>query len=81
MSSAKSAPATKNDIGLLMTEMGRLYDANARWKEEIIRETKHHFDLRVEDIRYDLLGVNKDRIENHEDRLRRLERHTGVARS
>ena len=39
---------------------------------------KHYFDLTVETIRHDLLGANKDRIENHDDRLKRLERHAGM---
>ena len=57
-----------------MESIGKLYDANERWKDEL----KEHFDLKVEVIRHDLLGVNRERIENHEDRLIRLERHTGV---
>lgn len=30
--------ATKQDIGLLMERMGEIYDANERWKQEIIHE-------------------------------------------
>ena len=37
-----------------------------------------HFDVTVEAIRHDLLGANRDRIENHEDRILRLERHGGL---
>src|SRR5437588_7572139 len=61
-------PATKEDIQMLMEQIGRLYDANEHWKDEVIEETKRHFDLTVETIRHDLLGVGKDRIENHEGR-------------
>ena len=86
MASPKNEPpATKSDIKLLMESIGKLYDANERWKDEIMDadrvwkdEIKEHFDLKVEVIRHDLLGVNRERIENHEDRLIRLERHTGV---
>ena len=69
------APATKADIRMLMVEIGKLYDANQRWKDEL----KGHFDLAVENIRTDLVGANKDKIENHEHRLGRLEKHTGLA--
>jgi len=86
------SPATKQDIFLVMQEIGKLYDANERWKNEIIdaagewkddmlhkmdtwkNETKQHFDLVAENLKYDFLGAHKDRIENHEDRIRRLER-------
>jgi hypothetical protein len=67
------APATKADIQLLMAEIGKLYDANERWKDEL----KGHFDLTVENIRTDLTGANKDRLEGHENRIARLEKHVG----
>jgi hypothetical protein len=89
MAKGSQAPASKEDIRLLMEQIGRLYDSNERWKDEIIREVdgriaasearlKHHFDLAVETIRDDLLGAHKDRIEDHEARIVRLERQTGV---
>ena len=89
MSDDVQVPATKADIQMLMEQMGKLYDASEQWKEEVIttlderidgkigqseERMKHYFDLTVETIRHDLLSANKDRIENHEDRLRRLER-------
>jgi hypothetical protein len=89
------APATKADVRMLMDEIGKLYDANKRWKDEVIREldgridgkitasetrTKEHFDLAVENIRAELVGANKDRLENHEDRITRLEVRVGQAR-
>ena len=91
MSDDIQTPATKEDIRLLMEQIGNLYDASERGKAEVIttlderiegkigqseERMKHHFDLTVETIRYDLLSANKDRMENHEDRLRRLERKT-----
>lgn len=80
-----TAPATKADITGLMEHLDRsiqeLYDANSRWKEEIIR----HFDVAVEDIRHDLLGARRDEVEllkdghsDHELRLKRVERHVGL---
>lgn len=83
--SDNSTPATKEDIRMLMEQIGSYFDRTESRlgdlrdemegsKEEIIR----HFDVRVEDIRHDLLGANKDKLENHEDRLVRLERHAGL---
>lgn len=84
------SPATKKDIRILMDQMGRYYlkteDRIREYKEytedrlkEHNEDIKRYFDIRVEDIRHDLLGVNKDKIEQHEDRIRRLERHAGLA--
>ena len=55
------------------------HDATERWKNEVIDETKRHFDLTVETIHHDLLGADKDRLENHEDRIIRLEQRVEVA--
>jgi hypothetical protein len=81
----ENAPATKKDVQLLMEEIGKLYVANERWKDEILDKNEawkdeivHEFKVVAEDLRHDLLGVHKDKIENHEDRLVRLERHVGV---
>lgn len=85
-------PATKADIRLLMEEMARLYDANQRWKDEILEHvaaaeirTKEHFDVVAENLRHDYagafedkLGQHTDTIERHEDRLLRLERRAGL---
>ncbi len=73
-------PATKSDIKLLMDELGKLYDANERWKDELadktqrgqllaVTETKQHFDLTVEQIRHDLLAANREQIELQRDRI------------
>ena len=71
---------------MLMDQIGRYYlKTESRFNElddrfiEYKEEIKRYFDVRVEDIRHDLLGVNKDKIELHEDRIRRLERHAGFA--
>ena len=68
-------PATKEDIRSIMEELGKLYDANERWKNEILDQ----FALTVEIIREDLKGANRDRIEMHEDRIVRLEKHARLA--
>ncbi|MCF7845149.1 MAG: hypothetical protein K9M03_04975 [Kiritimatiellales bacterium] len=79
MAQDNTAPATKKDIKILMDEIGKLYDANLKWKEEITR----HFDVVAENMHHDLLGAHKDDIENlknakndHEQRIHRLEKHT-----
>ena len=81
-----TSPATKADIKMLMDSMGKLFDANERWKNELRDdagrmkdEMKGHVDLTIELLRHDLLDAKKDRVENHENRLRKLERHTGLA--
>ncbi len=84
MSSDNSqAAATKQDIKMIMDQIGKLYDANERWKDEILEQQKewkeeivHEFKVVAEDFRHDAMGANKDRIENHEDRIVRLEQHT-----
>ncbi len=85
MTKRPSPPATKDDIQMLMGEIGKLYDANERWKDEILgtnqqrkEEIKRHFDLTVETIRHDLQGANRDRIENHEDRIVRIEQRLKI---
>lgn len=81
-----TSPATKADIKMLMDSMGKLFDANELWKNELREDSrrmkddmKGHVDLTIELLRHDLMDAKKDRVENHEDRLRKLERHTGLA--
>jgi len=92
MSADSSAPATKADIRMLMDEIGRLYDANQRWKDDILaanprwkNEIIDHFDLLIENIRHDLTSANREEIEllkdaraNHETRIGALERAVGL---
>jgi hypothetical protein len=73
MSNDDQAPASKEDIRLLMESSGTFYDQTERRlvsMEEMIRASeermKEHFDLAVETIRHDLIGANRDRIEGHE---------------
>jgi hypothetical protein len=84
-----SSPATKADIKGFVEHVDatikELYDANERWKDEILNEVKRHFDVAVEDIRHDLEGANRDEIDvlkdskrDHEKRITRLEQNVGV---
>ncbi|HUY92240.1 MAG TPA: hypothetical protein VMV10_26100 [Pirellulales bacterium] len=88
-----TAPATKEDIRLLMEQMGKLYDADARWKDDIQNsisrwkdEIIEHFDVAVETIRHEMRAAHHDSIEllrdqtaDHAKRIKRLERHAGLA--
>ncbi len=77
-------PATKGDL----RELERALKRDLVYRSELQEmETRilRHFDLTVEKIRHDLLGVNrdelevmKDRQENHEQRITTLERSTGL---
>lgn len=70
-----AAPATKEDVRILMNEMAKLYEANFKWKEEL----KEHFNLVTENQLYDFKGIFSDRTEDHERRIKRLERKAGIA--
>ena len=65
--------ATKDDITAIMGELGKLYDANERWKDEM----KKHFDLAVEIIRHDLKTAGRDEIEMLKDQLKDDRRRIG----
>lgn len=76
-----------------MGQMGKLYDANSRWREEIFHATAawedeiiEHFDLAVETIRHELKAARRESIEllrdqtgDHTKRIKRLDRHAGLA--
>jgi hypothetical protein len=64
-------PATKQDILLLMDSIGKLYDANERWKNETVEETSRHFDVKCEELTHDFQGTLKDKISVHDDHLQR----------
>ncbi len=76
MTTDMTAPATKQDIAMLMEQMAHFYDQTHgdmhEWKEQVM----FHFDVAVENIRHDLLGANRDDISNLKDRVTRLEVHT-----
>ena len=64
----------KKDVGMLTQTVGTLMEQMTESEERI----KRYFDVTVENLMYDFTGAKKDRIENHEDRIRRLERHNGL---
>ena len=73
-----------------MEQMGKHYDRTHRdmgqWKEEMEQkmkqwkeEIKRHFDVVAENIKHDFLhGALPDKIEQHEDRIVRLEQHVSL---
>lgn len=65
--------ATKDDVAAIMSEFGKLYDANERWKDEL----KKHFDLAVEIIRHDYKTAGRDEIEMLKDQLKDDRRRIG----
>ena len=88
MNDDTKTPATKADIQLLMAEIGKLYDATEQWKEQVIEEVnkqtaeqiaasearmKRHFEVVAEDMRHDFQGAFRDKLEQHEERIVRLE--------
>ena len=86
----KQTAATKQDVQLLMQEIGKLYDANQRWKQEVMQNTDDrisaseervmgHFDLVAENIKYDFQGAFNDKLVQHERRIIRLERKAGLS--
>jgi len=81
MNDDNQTPATKGDIKRLDGNFKRLETKMDQWKEEIIR----HFDVVAEQLRHEVLGANRDEVgvikdkqTNHEERIERLEQHTGV---
>jgi predicted methyltransferase len=89
MTTDPNAPATKEDIRLLMDELGRLYAANERWKDDIIGQVDErivaseervtgYFDVVAETIRHDFRGAFSDKLDQHEDRIIRVERQAGL---
>lgn len=89
MSDDQQAAATKGDIRMLkddiqmiMEQLGKMYDAQERWKTEL----KEHFDLVAENIRHDFASANREEIDvlkdghkGHEKRILTLERAAGLA--
>jgi hypothetical protein len=77
----QAAPATKGDLLLVKQDvqyiMERIGDLEVKvedWKDEL----KEHFDIVAENILHDFKGTFKDRTEDHERRIKRLERKTGI---
>ena len=84
-----NAPATKHDISSMMEQIGEYYAKSelrmAEWKDEIQEQivasearTKEHFDLVAENLKHDFVGAFHDKVQQHEDRLVRLEMRSGM---
>ncbi|MBI3332278.1 hypothetical protein HYZ99_04990 [Candidatus Peregrinibacteria bacterium] len=89
-----SKPATKGDLKKFSTKddlkkseerMHQIIKSELQ-KNDRSDEVMRHFDVRLEEIRHDLKGANKDQIEvlkdhdqDHQRRIVRLEHATGVA--
>lgn len=74
------APATKQDVALLMRQMGKLYDATEKWKDEILDATEKwkgeiigEFHIVVGQLRHDFKGAFADKLQQHEERIASLE--------
>lgn len=77
------APATKKDIQQFVKHIeGLIGDMEGRIGRRIVeenKETRRHFDVVYENMRHDLLkGALNDKVEQHEDRIQKLEEHTGL---
>jgi hypothetical protein len=85
-----SVPATKRDLsqgmavlrGDMVCWKSELRGDMDGWKNEIVR----HFDVVVEDLRHDMIGMHHDQVEvlkdksnDHEHRIKRLESRAGFA--
>jgi hypothetical protein len=87
MTDDQSAAATKEDIRLLMEQIGgfimKTDDKLEEMRDEIRaseERMKAHFDLVAETIKFDFQhGAIPDKIAQHEDRLVRVEQHLGLA--
>ena len=49
--------------------------------ETYVGDIKRHFDVVAENMLYDFKGAFKDKLSVHDDRLDRLEVHTGLRRA
>lgn len=85
----KQAPATKEDVRGIMEYLARNEEKIVEvkrdaeeFKEEVKRhfeDVKRHFDVVAENLLYDFKGALNDKIQNHENRIVRIEEHIGLA--
>ena len=68
-----TSQATKADLEVLLGHIQQRIDDS----EERV---KRHVDVRHEQLVHDFKGIFKDRLEQHDDRLTRLERMVGISR-
>lgn len=89
MANQNQSPATKEDVKGIMEylvrndgrtsslekRMDTLEQKMERDKKEII----HEFHIVTEDTKHDFKGAFHDKLEQHDDRIIRLEQHAGLA--
>lgn len=83
----KRSPSLSRDdargfVNQLMKQIAELYDANQRWKDELgerIEKSEQRviqeFHVVTEDIVHNFQGAFHDKLDQHENRIDRLERH------
>jgi hypothetical protein len=67
--------SVKNDFVKLELWKDEMMTAMRDWKDEII----HQMQIIAENMHYDFLGAHTDKIQNHENRIVRLETHVKLA--
>ncbi|MBI3332055.1 hypothetical protein HYZ99_03795 [Candidatus Peregrinibacteria bacterium] len=86
MAQDPQALATKADIKMLMDALAKMYQEIEGWDVKMDEKIKssedrqhQNFMILFEDLRHDMIGTHKDKIQDHEDRIVKLERKTGLA--
>ncbi len=79
------AAATKQDIAMLMEQMGKMFDeiAGLRTDNRGIRAEMKDMESRlllvIEQFHADVNAMYNDKLSQHDVRITRLERHAGLA--
>ena len=82
MADQNQSPATKEDVKGIMEYLVRNDGRTSSLEKKMEKDKKeisHEFHVVAEDIKHDFKGAFKDRVEQHDDRILRLEQHTGLA--
>jgi|GEM_PF-4489351 len=81
-----STPATQGDLlSMMQTILTAMQDMEKRLlfavDEKItnaVSGSEHRLLVVMEDLRHDMIGTHKDKISQHEDRIVKIELHTGL---
>lgn len=83
------SPATKEDVKGIMeylvrndgrtSSLEKRMDTLEQKMEKDKKEIIHEFHVVAEDIKHDFKGAFHDKLEQHEDRILRIEQHVGLA--
>jgi len=83
MADDSTQPATKGDLQQFRTELKadvqELRGDIDRKMKQIKEEILLHFDVVAENMTSNFQGAFSDKLEGHEQRITRLEQHTGAA--